>query len=150
MFAHPVTDEAVQSLNKLDGLTTLTFWSCPNVTSAGFRELGRFPMLTNISFSLVDDAATEEIARVKTLEDVTLDGAKLTDKSLANLAKIRTLKRLWLLKAHVTASGIKMLNALPELEFLALESMPTVDAALEELNPPKLEFLDLFSAPEAG
>lgn len=142
---HPLTDEAVQSLQKLDGLTWLVFESCPKITAAAFRDLGRFPMLTGIkvSSSPIDDAATEELATVKTLEQVHLDGKKLTDKSLANLAKIKTLKNFWLLDAKVTASGIKMLNALPDLQVLAMQGMPVADAALGELNLPRLEMLNL-------
>ena len=142
---HPVTDDAVRGLNKLDGLTGLEFESCPKITAAAFRDLGRFPLLTaiKVSSSPVDDAATEELAKVKTLERVDLGGAKLTDKSLANLAKIRTLKTLWLNDAKVTAAGIKALNALPDLEFLALQGTPAADAALGDLNLPKLEFLNL-------
>jgi uncharacterized protein (TIGR03067 family) len=142
---HPVTDEALRALNKLDGLISLVFESCPKITAAAFHDLGRFPMLAEVgvSSSPLDDAATEELARVKTLERVHLDGSKLTDKSLAALARARTLKHILLTDAKVTASGIKLLNALPDLDFLALQGMPAADAALGELNLPNLEFLNL-------
>jgi uncharacterized protein (TIGR03067 family) len=142
---HPVTDGAIQALNKLDGLTSLTFESCPKITAAAFRDLSRFPMLTSVStsYSPVDDAATEEIAKLKTLEWVDLRGAKITDKSLATLSKVRTLKNIWLSDSDVTATGIKLLNALPDLEILWLQNMPAADAALGELNLPKLKSLNL-------
>jgi len=44
----------------------------------------------------VDDAAIEELAKLKTLERVVLKGEKITDKSLAALAKVRTLKSILL------------------------------------------------------
>jgi uncharacterized protein (TIGR03067 family) len=142
---HPVTDEAIQGLTKLDGLTALDFESCLKITAGAFRDLSRFPMLTavKVTASPVDDAVTEELAKVKTLERVELGGEKLTDKSLANLAKIKMLKTLWLHDAPATASGIKMLSTLPDLEFLALQGMPAADAALGELRLTKLEFLNL-------
>lgn len=143
--AHPVTDAAVQVLNKLDGLTTLVFESCPKITAAAFRDLNRFPLLTSVKVTStpVDDAATEELAKVKTLEFVELDGEKLTDKALANLAKVKTLKTLMLHDVKATAAGIKALNALPNLEFLALQGMAVAGTALGELNLPKLEVLNL-------
>jgi uncharacterized protein (TIGR03067 family) len=143
--SHPVTDEAVRALNKLDGLTALDFESCPNITAAAFKGLDRFPMLTSVSVTspTLDDATTEEIAKLKTLEAVFLHGEKLTDKSLAALAGARGLKDLKLEQANATVAGIKMLNGLPNLEQLWLWDMPVVDAALGELHPPKLRTLHL-------
>jgi hypothetical protein len=142
---HPVTDEDVRALNGLDGLTALEFEVCPKITAAAFRDLGRFPKLTSVSTkdTPVDAAATEELAKLKTLERVSFAGAKLTDKALAALSRVRTLKSIWLHKADVTALGIKMLNALPDLERLALQDIDAVDAALGDLNLPKLRYLNL-------
>ena len=171
--AHPVTDDALRALTQLDGLTSLafescpkltgtaipaliksggltalTFKSCPQLTDAAFRDIGRLPALTHVEVrdSPVGDAATEELSKVKTLQWVTLSGTNFTDQSLTSLAKIKTLKNVWLIDADVTADGIKRLNSLPDLETLALQGVPAADAALGELNMPKLESLNLVGS----
>ncbi len=79
------------------------------------------------------------------LESLRLDATKLTDEGIAKLAKIKTLRVLYIGdNPLLTAGGIKPLEALPNLRVLSVNAAPIGDEDLKALeNFKALVFIDL-------
>jgi hypothetical protein len=58
----------------------------------------------------------------------------VTDAGLKELARLKSLKELSLFKTHVTDAGLKELAGLMSLQFLDLRKTKVTDAGLRELH----------------
>ncbi len=79
----------------------------------------------------------DEKAPGKPVIEVTLQGTKVTDTGLKELAPLKNLTTLILQATKVTDSGLKELAHLKNLTTLHLQATPITDAGLKELAPLK-------------
>ena len=63
-----------------------------------------------------DDDGVKHLAKLTTLEELSLDSAKVTDASVEHLARLKNLRKLHLGRCRISADGKKRLKeALPKL-----------------------------------
>jgi Leucine-rich repeat (LRR) protein len=72
--------------------------------------------LTNIS-----DASMSSIAAMDNLTELDLTECKVTDRGIAELAKHRSLRKLWVGGTQVSDASIEVLSSIPKLESLIYE-----------------------------
>lgn len=91
---------------------------------------------------LVDDRAMTAIARLQTLESLTL-GEKITDTGLARLKSLKNLKALFLNGRGITDKGADALSSFKDLERLGLQGTQTTDLIIAALQTESLKQLDM-------
>lgn len=85
--------------------------------------------------SSVDGEVWPALVAMKNLEDLSLEGSRISDEKLEELTKISTLRKLRLRGTSVTAEGIKKLASLTELEVLDLRDCPSIgDVGLQVIG----------------
>jgi RNA polymerase sigma factor (sigma-70 family) len=107
-------------------------------TRAPARRLADLPVV-GVSFGLqlqgawVTGAGLQELAGLRHLEVLDLVRSRVTDAGLKELAGLRPLRRLYLSSSKVTDAGLKPLAGLTQLQALSLFNTQTTDAGLKEL-----------------
>jgi Leucine-rich repeat (LRR) protein len=92
----------------------------------------------------VTDAGLKDLAALKQLRNLDLNSTKVTDAGLKDLAALKQLETLDLDNTKVTDAGLKDLAALKELQILTLNGTKVTDAGLKDLAALKqLDALDL-------
>ncbi len=103
--------------------------------SLGFVEapghVSAFPRPPGGSFD--SDEAVENIAKLKTLQGLNLEGLKITDDHLFRLRELSSLRRLSLSWADVSDEGLEHLRPLTQLTFLRLNHTNIGDAGAAHL-----------------
>ena len=93
--------------------------------------------LLDVGFSSGNDVADAQLAMLAPIADqvyeLNLAGSKVTDAGLANVAKLKNLRRLHLEKTAVTDAGLAHLKDLTGLEYLNLYGTAVTDAGLAHL-----------------
>jgi internalin A len=142
------------------------YWSAPRDPVSNWKEgvLATLPDL-GVPFGLelsannspketkVTDAGLKGLARLKSLQALSLRGTQVTDKGLKELAGLKNLICLDLGNTPVTNAGLKELAALKSLRSLDVQDTKVTDAGLKELaGLTNLQTLSLFGAKvtEAG
>lgn len=139
-----VADE-VQRHGKLDcNLRSLSIneTSMANV-HAEFFDIPSLKFL-EVSSAEIDDSIVARLATLPKLRELDLCGnPAITDRGVAELARLDRLERLWLYDTQVTASGIMQLVGNPHLKYVgllrtsvSLEDLPALQEAF-----PNTEFL---------
>jgi hypothetical protein len=138
---YQISDQQLKELAKDPDLTVLTLYNGGSnrgtVSAEGLRALASLERLHTLSLGSLrlDEVCYEALATLPRLRKLSINGpAALTDKALAELAKIKTLEelRLGCHSATFTPAGLKELAALPKLESLeigALGARVSVDDA---------------------
>jgi Leucine-rich repeat (LRR) protein len=110
----------------------------------GIQELKRLSVL-RLHNTNVTDRGLAAVARLSSLRELQLP-AKATDKGLEHIRKLPCLENLDLFKTAITDDGLACLRDLSELRHLSLWSTAITCAGLRHLkNVEKLESLDLSS-----
>jgi Leucine-rich repeat (LRR) protein len=152
-----ITDAGLAELAGAKKLEALDV-SFTNITDAGLQHLGSLPKLTWLKMvelkapGRVTGAGLAALARCEHLEDVFCPRG-MNDECLEGLAKIKSLKYLYLGNAHVTDAGLSQLAQLPNLEYLDIRDTTVNDTSLKEIAKIKrLKFLNVKSTKvtEAG
>jgi internalin A len=116
-----------------------------------FMDVGRGGMLARLpvpaapfglELNQVTDAGLKELARLKSLQALSLGGPKVTDAGLKELARLKSLQKLELSHTGVTDAGLKHLAALKSLRELDLSLTKVTHAGLKELAGMKLKRLN--------
>ena len=90
-------------------------------------------------------------AELELITSINLEGTKITDAGLKELAKLQKLERLFLCHTQITDAGLKELTKLKNLKKLSLEGTQITDAGLKELaNMQNLQELWLTDAKKIG
>jgi Leucine-rich repeat (LRR) protein len=135
-----LTDLAIVHLRTLSRLKYLSL-DKNQIAGTGLKELAGLNDLGLLSLNHcpVTNAGMEAIALLK-LNQLSLNGTKLTDAAAGAIAKIRTLKSLHLSYTGVTNVGVASLAGLPELQEIELRGDNITDAVLLALSScPKLQ-----------
>jgi hypothetical protein len=111
----PLVPEAIEEMQQLASLRYLNISAVP-CTERHVAALARLKISSLIAGSAgIDDAMAMVLAKMDTMEVLSLPGNSLTDKGLAEFKKLRRLKSLDLSGTQVTAAGVDELQkALPE------------------------------------
>lgn len=127
--------DAVEELGRLRTLEVLQvgMWQSDVTDGRQLVPLARLPRLRSLSGLCHDrDEATEGLSRFPALEHAGLNRG--TDAGVRNLARLRTLRSLYLRSPAVTDVGLAEVATLPRLERLSLEAGPNAaDAGLDAL-----------------
>ncbi|MDP7011338.1 MAG: hypothetical protein QF685_08160 [Verrucomicrobiota bacterium] len=131
-----ITDQELKELVKVDHITSLWLRDCPQVTSEGFKELGKLKQLNKLCLSSpnITDATLKEVAKLQQITWLDLDCPKVTDKGLEEVAKLQQLRYLYLTDTKVTDEGLKEVAKLQQLTRISLDCPKVTDKGLEELG----------------
>lgn len=102
--------------------------------------------ITNLTLydNWLTDAALREFADFKNVQDIQLDGSKISDSGLKTVGTFKQLRRLSLSNTRVTDAGLKELAGLTALQDLKLEGTQVGDPGLKFIGGLKsLQWLDL-------
>ncbi len=141
----PLTDDDLAAVADLTGLTDLLFdHPDSRITAVGIAHLAQLPALSHLRIrgSGIDDAAIDEIVRLKSLLVLNLPRGSFTDAGLARLAELPELVQLRFHSPAVTDAGIAEFAKFPSLLRLHLIDVQISDAGLAALAAmPELETL---------
>jgi hypothetical protein len=90
--------------------------------------------ILDLSESIADDTALDQIAKLKKLEDLNLWLTDVGDEGVAKLADTKSLKRLNLDKTRVTNTAMDAVGKLENLEFLHIGSTMVTDEGIAKLH----------------
>jgi hypothetical protein len=153
-----VTDESIKKLKKFDGLTelivrcddmdiTLVVDSCPHLKRLEFHSQEiRTPPAQGKVFT---DDAIAEIAKLKELRCLRIQGREITDKSLEMVATWPKLEAFEIkMESKISDKGLLVLATGPQLREVAVWMTPgiTREGLLALAKAPKLEHLILYHA----
>jgi hypothetical protein len=100
-------------------------------------SLAGHPRLRVLNITLkssIDSNGLAPLASFAKLEDLNLEGSKITDDQLEQLTKVKSIRKLRFRNTGVTAAGIKKLTGLNELELLDLRDCTNIgDSGLETI-----------------
>jgi len=104
------------------------------VGSAGIAALLSMPNLTDLDLesTRLDDRMARKISRSTKISSLEVGGTRLTHVGLAHLAKMTQLHSLDLWALDLNATDLRMLLALPNLEYVSIgrrDTAPPLDAA---------------------
>jgi hypothetical protein len=129
-----VDDEALATLPRFPSLRSFIPAS---LRDEGFRHVGRCIALETLAFNRdTTDAATDYIAELPNLKSFFAGGAKITDRSLAILARMSSLEAVDVHgSSAITDAGISLLASLPKLSTLVVYDCPHVTTAATAAFP---------------
>ena len=151
-----ISGRSGEHIRKMERLTSLIIFRCPNFDSAGVRALGGLKLnrLTLRDLSITDsamevfgelptlrrlylnelaavtDTGIANLAHLKDLEILDIWQIPITDKSVEVIAKLENLKTLMLRGTRITDAGVELLLTMPKLETVTLTDNPSVTPAM--------------------
>jgi tetratricopeptide (TPR) repeat protein len=126
------TDKQIESVLRMPNLLGLNLEGSKVIT---LNRLGELKKLKNLSLkdTQISDSALLNVAKVRTLEDLSLAGAKkLTDEGLKFLIPLKHLKTLDLSQTRITSKSLKYIKKIPELKALILSGTAVDENGLRE------------------
>lgn len=144
----PITDAGIAELAKLKTRMPLELdLRRTRVTDQGLSCLkGRKLHALRVEDTVVDGSGLEHIAH-SDVKILALCRTRIDDRDLEQIARIDSLRSLWLDGTAITDAGLEHLVRLPRLQFLGLAQTAITDAGLDKLQAaPGLRLLRLFGA----
>ena len=141
-------NESLKNLSALDKLATLMINDGRGqITDAGLEELAKLKQLESLGLQGVNitQAGVATLAEMDNLHSLTLPGSKITDTGLKELGRLNNLKVLELSGSKITDAGLGELSGLDKLEYLGLSYALVTDSGLKELS--KFKQLSRLSLP---
>ena len=131
----PLTDTGLKHVGELSNLTVLAFGDVP-VTNANLRHLQGLKRLEylSLSHSSVSDAGLRYLRDLTNLQWLYLNGTQVSDAGLEHLKALKGLRRLDLGGTQVNGSGLGHLSGMKNLTEINLRHTPTTDAGLKHLS----------------
>jgi len=145
----PITDTATAHLKAIPTLEQVSLCA-DGLTDEGVINLARLPRLKHVELPLPQwndpknyrayytEKSIKELARVRSLEHLSLAGPGVTDAALGHIARLANLRSLTLFGCPISDVGLEKLTALRALEELTI--MGNSDVTIGGLN--KLNCLD--------
>ena len=141
-----VGDADLRHLNELPDLSTLDL-SLTHITDQGMQEIRNLPGITELSLYFAEYVTDEGLAAVKDwkqLKRLDLHGTKAGDTALEHISGITALESLNVGSTLMTDVGLERLTMLPSLRELTMGGNELGDAGLQALRQmPRLTYLDL-------
>jgi len=140
-----LTDNCFESIAAIEGLTELHFDS-DKITGAKIGKLSRLPNLAVLDLGhplgIMKDEGLTDIATLKALRALSLDGTKVGFDKIPNVADLK-LATLSLARCPVSNDGLSQISKIRQLKhlFLSFTKITEVGKEIEQLS--NLEFLDL-------
>jgi hypothetical protein len=132
-----VTDSGVRELAKFKGLTGLNLNFCPGVTDEAAGTLGRLTGLRDLSLrgtGVTDRGVRAVLPNLPNLTALCIGGDQVTDQALAAIAARPRLTEVNLKDSKlVTGKGLKELARLKELRYLEVVRCPEAGSGVPEL-----------------
>jgi len=134
-----ITGTSIDYLSDLRNLTSLTISNCSRIDTEGFSKLSSLTNLEHLSVTTSEfgDDDIESVSKLPKLAYSTAKYTKITDKGLDDLAGVKTLETIALEGASVTVEGVAKLKVrLPNCTILSDYTDDEIRAALgpEERN----------------
>jgi hypothetical protein len=129
-----VSDDGVACLGTLSQLESLSFFEAI-ITDAGLAKLSGLVHLTKLHLTgtTIGDAGIRSL-KAPALKVLGLDGTKVTDEGLNNVAQMALLEDLRLTATEVSDGGIPYLKRLRNLKRLAIRKTRISDAGAADLQ----------------
>lgn len=141
-----VSDSDLVSLANVATLRRLDL-SETRISDHGLRELRSAPAISYLNLRYAELITDQGVSALKTWKHLTrlnLEGTKITEGALQQLAELTSLQSLNIGGAQVTDAGVEALTALSNLRELTLGGNKLTDAGLQPLRQmPGLVSLDL-------
>ena len=134
------TDNGIKSLANIKGLKSLAVSEAPNITDEAFVNIDRFRDLESlhISYTQVSDKSLAHIARLTSLRELVLrsDGEtpRISSDGIKQLHPLKNLVEVELKGAGIDDRCIPTIAQLPNLEELYLSHTSVTDAGLSPLK----------------
>lgn len=142
------TDEGLAVVGQMANLKHLSvFTSTGNtpLSDAAFRSVSRLKNLESLHISGRPSASgVASLRKLTKLECLELGMTPITDRDLATIAALHSLRTLHLESPNLTVSGVNQLAALPELRELYIRYLRTNETALNLTALSGLETLNLI------
>ena len=133
---YPVTDDLVQQIAKLPKVTALEFNMSPQLTEAAIKDIGGMKQLEHLSVNgmRVDDTSMVDLAGLTNLNYLRLSGAgAVTAAGWATLENFKQLETLWVAETKLGDQGIQHFKPLTKLKDITLYGTPVTDAGADVL-----------------
>jgi internalin A len=141
-----VGDADLRHLNELPDLSYLDL-SLTHITDQGMQEIKGLSGITELNLYFAEYVTDEGIAAIKgwkKLKRLNLHGTKVSDTALEHISGIATLEALNVGSTLMTDVGLERLTMLPNLKELTMGGNELGDAGLQALRQmPGLTYLDL-------
>jgi internalin A len=141
-----VGDTDLRRLNELPELSSLDL-SLTHITDQGMQEIKNLRGITDLNLYFAEYVTDEGVAAIKDwkkLRKLNLHGTKASDTALEHVADITTLESLNVGSTLMTDVGLERLTQLPNLKELSMGGNELGDAGLQALRQmPGLTYLDL-------
>ncbi len=117
-----ITDEGMQEIKTLGGITELNLYFAQYVTDEGVAAIKDWKKLKrlNLQGTKAGDSALEHIAGITTLESLNLGSTLMTDVGLERLTSLPNLKELTMGGNELGDAGLQALRQMPGLTYLDL------------------------------
>lgn len=124
-----ITDQGMQELKNLPGITDLNLYFAEYVTDEGIAAIKGWKKLRtlNLHGTKVGDTGLEHIAGINTLESLNLGSTLMTDVGLERLTNLTNLHRLTMGGNELGDAGLQALRQLPNLTYLDLSGRQGTD-----------------------
>jgi hypothetical protein len=147
------TDQGLASIAKVARLESL-YLDGGTITARGLEELKKCPSLRQLSFYDIDLTAVDlqPLDQLRQLERLLfVRPGQIGDVSFAPLARLASLKHIYLYQVPIGDGAFEHLGRLSSLERLELHKIPVTSAAAEHIaRLQNLTFLAIEEAPQFG
>ena len=125
-----VTDQGMQELKKLPGITELNLRYAEYVTDEGIAAIKEWKKLRKLDLhgTKASDTSLEHISGITTLESVNAGSAVMTDVGIERLIPLTNLKELTIGGNEIGDAGLQALRQLPGLTYLDLVGRQGTDS----------------------
>jgi len=129
-------ETGLKELSKLNQLKGLRLRGCDKITASGVRELAKLKKLTHLSLegTVVTIDGLKQLANLNALTSLNLWGSAITEEGLKEVAKLKQLKKLNLNNNHFTDNGLREIRKLTQLTSFTQSSDNVTEAGIDELK----------------
>lgn len=145
-----VTESGLRTILKFDRLKRLLVNNNVLVTDAAMQTVAKIEGLTSLGIAntSVGDEGLRAIGKLRDLEWLAISGTKATDEGMAHLGALENLRSIVMHGLPITDAGIAHLARLPRLESVMLGTTQITDKGLLALAQNKsLRRISITSAP---
>jgi hypothetical protein len=149
-----ITDRALVTLSRMHSLESLSITNNDFLSDENIPQLAQLPRLKRLNISTpayIDNAMDKvfytsvsltQLTRKGLLEELSIGGAGVNDKTIGILTQLPHLRKLDLMTYNLTDAGVRQLAALRSLEGLVIHNRRISIGALNSLNAlPNLRYL---------